>query len=306
MDKMFASAGERPAAPPRPTTARHAPDLPAPSHKRAITRGFEDRPAPRDPAPNAIKDPMLTKHLRLFGWVGSSGPATVWLAEHLALEIPVVVKVLPREIARDADALERFRRDAVLLARLRTAHVVQVLDHGLASNGSAYIVMELLEGETLESALRRRRAFTVDHRIEILLQTGRVLVKARDLGIRCKDIQPHKLFLVDGETGPFVKLTDFAIDGETSARRADEANVVALGDLAWRCLAATETMPDALEEWLAHIAAPPGEDSGFPSVREAVAELEAIARGAGRASPDASEAREASPAADEPVSTWTS
>ena len=227
---------------------------------------------------------MVTQHLRLFSFIGASGRVTVWLAEHLALGMPVVVKLLPRELTENPEALERFWSEAAAIARLHSPHVLQVLDQGISSAGWAYSVVELLEGETIESALRRNGSISLPEAVEIIRQTGRVLAKARGVGVRCNDVAPQKVFLVDGEGGPFVKLTDFSLADDTMTPEADATNVAALGNLAWRCLASSPTLPAAVEDWLARAGGPLGPKS-FRSVRDLVdaleAALDAVNRGEG-------------------------
>ncbi len=79
---------------------------------------------------------------------------SVWLAQHLTLRSPVAIKLIDPEIAQNPEALSRFLREAQAAAALRSPHVVQILDHGV-DGGVPFIVMELLEGESL--AGRRER-----------------------------------------------------------------------------------------------------------------------------------------------------
>ncbi|MCT7423529.1 serine/threonine protein kinase, partial [Escherichia coli] len=77
-------------------------------------------------------------------------------AEHTVLEVEVAVKFLaPWQFRRDPKALERFRRAAAATARINSPHVLRVFDYGVLEDNTAYIVMELLEGETLGERLQR-------------------------------------------------------------------------------------------------------------------------------------------------------
>ncbi|MBL8739781.1 MAG: serine/threonine protein kinase [Myxococcales bacterium] len=186
----------------------------------AGTIGFEDGTFDSTRAPageGLVPGAMLSPSIRLFRPLGEGGMGSVWLAEHLALGTPVAVKFLHRSLVQNEACGARFRREALAAARIRSPHVVQILDQGV-NDGLPYIVMELLEGETLEAAIERRGRLSLNETIEIVRQVGRVLAKAHDLGVAHRDIKPDNLFLIEGEMEPFVKVIDFGI-----AKSGDDA-----------------------------------------------------------------------------------
>ena len=186
----------------------------------AGTIGFEDSAFDSTRAPTGeglAPGAMLSPSIRLFRPLGEGGMGSVWLAEHLALGAPVAVKFLHRSLVQNEACGARFRREALAAARIRSPHVVQILDQGV-SDGLPYIVMELLEGETLEAAIERRGRLTISETAEVVRQVGRVLAKAHDLGIAHRDIKPDNLILIEGEMEPFVKVIDFGI-----AKSGDDA-----------------------------------------------------------------------------------
>jgi len=81
---------------------------------------------------------------------------SVWLAEHLALNSWVAVKLMDPSIASTVEGAERFKREAQAAASLRSAHVVQVLDYGVHEN-TPFLVMELLQGQSLADCLEREK-----------------------------------------------------------------------------------------------------------------------------------------------------
>jgi len=168
---------------------------------------------------------MLSPSIRLFRPLGEGGMGSVWVAEHHALGTPVAVKFLHRSLVQNDSAATRFRREAAAAARIRSPHVVQILDQGV-SDGLPYIVMELLEGETLEASLTRRGPIGLAETVEIVRQVGRVLAKAHDLGVAHRDIKPDNLILIEGEMEPFVKVIDFGI-----AKTGDDAGRVTTAGL---------------------------------------------------------------------------
>lgn len=97
---------------------------------------------------------ILAGRYRLLHQLGKGGMGSVWSAEHLALHSLVAVKLLDDQIARNPDAVERFRREAQAAAALRSAHVVQVLDYGVDGT-TPFLVMELLKGEDLAARLQK-------------------------------------------------------------------------------------------------------------------------------------------------------
>ena len=98
---------------------------------------------------------LLDHRYRLIRPVGQGSQASVWVAEHLALTTHVAVKLIDPELAKKESARERFRREATAAAQLRSAHVVQILDHGIDGD-QPYIVMELLDGDGLFERLAHR------------------------------------------------------------------------------------------------------------------------------------------------------
>lgn len=99
---------------------------------------------------------MVTSNVRLVRPLGEGGMGSVWVADHLSLRTTVVVKFMARELANSPDASARFSREAAAASQVKSPHVVQMLDHGVSSDGAPYIVMELLEGKDLEAYLRER------------------------------------------------------------------------------------------------------------------------------------------------------
>src|SRR5688500_9695524 len=100
---------------------------------------------------------LVTPNVQLSHELREGGMGTVWVAKHLTLDTTVAVKFVSAELARGGDqVLERFRREAKAAAKLKSPHVVKTLDHGVTADGVAYIVMEMLEGETLSEHLAKR------------------------------------------------------------------------------------------------------------------------------------------------------
>ncbi|WP_437588809.1 protein kinase domain-containing protein [Sorangium sp. So ce1000] len=153
---------------------------------------------------------VLSERYRLIRPVGQGAQAAVWVAEHLALGTQVAVKLIDPELAKQEDARERFRREATAAAQLRSAHVVQIIDHGIDGE-QPFIVMELLEGEDLFDRLARRRRLSLQETSKIMTQVARALTRAHGAGIVHRDLKPENFFLCANEDDEIVKILDFGI-----------------------------------------------------------------------------------------------
>jgi serine/threonine protein kinase len=143
----------------------------------------------------------------------------VWLARHRTLGEEVAIKLLKRPpwsgdyFEDHSTSAARFRLEAQVAARLsrKTKHIVRVTDHG-EERGLAYLVMEYLEGTTLEARLSDGPPMTVDEIVEIVTQLGRALECAHGEGVVHRDLKPANVFLTADEEGQLlVKVFDFGI-----------------------------------------------------------------------------------------------
>ncbi len=134
----------------------------------------------------------------------------IWRAEHLALQAPVAVKLIDPDAVNDEQAMARFLREAKAAATLRSPHVVHIMDYGM-DDGLPFIVMELLEGETLAQRLRRRGRLTPAETARIATHVGRAMSRAHDAGIVHRDLKPENVFLVSNEDEEIAKVLDFGV-----------------------------------------------------------------------------------------------
>ncbi len=139
---------------------------------------------------------------------------TVWLAEHVMLGRQVAIKVLHREASARAELVERFFNEAKAATAISDPGIIQIFDFGLNTDGHAYIVMELLEGESLDQRLRRMSKLPLASSLRILRQVASSLGAAHRRGIIHRDMKPDNVFLVrDPEVagGERTKILDFGI-----------------------------------------------------------------------------------------------
>jgi serine/threonine-protein kinase len=138
----------------------------------------------------------LSRRFRIVRRLGAGAMGTVFLAEQIAVgNRPVALKVLNRKLLDDPDFLLRFQNEAASTGRIHHANVVTIYESGQADDGTPYIAMEFLEGESLRQALARRGALPVAEVAEILQQTARGLNAAHKLGIIHRDLKPDNIFL---------------------------------------------------------------------------------------------------------------
>jgi serine/threonine-protein kinase len=153
----------------------------------------------------------ISENIRLVSLLGTGGMANVWIAEHAGLGTRVAVKFMSGELANYPECVARFGQEARLAARIRSAHVVNVLDYATTPDGLPYIVMELLLGTDLEMRFRNRVALSFEDSSRVLVQICKALAKVHAFGIVHRDIKPDNVFLSENDGKLFVKVLDFGI-----------------------------------------------------------------------------------------------
>jgi eukaryotic-like serine/threonine-protein kinase len=158
---------------------------------------------------------IVRQGLRLVRPLQEGAMGSLWVAQDEGLGHQVAVKFIARELLRDDTALKRFERESRLAERLRSPHVPVGYGRGETQDGTPYLVMELLAGETLEQRLARAGRLEHDEVVTILDQAARALDEAHELGIVHRDIKPANIFLEEGARTQ-VKVLDFGM-----AKRVD-------------------------------------------------------------------------------------
>src|SRR5262245_31351188 len=120
---------------------------------------------PKGFGPGTIIDGRAT----LVRLLGRGGMGEVWAAQHLTLHNEVAIKILSREFAADTEAVARLSREARSIAKIKSPYVVQIYDFGV-HQGSPYLIMELLEGETLMDRIKRQGRFSLEEVQQIITQ----------------------------------------------------------------------------------------------------------------------------------------
>lgn len=153
--------------------------------------------------------------------IAGGGMGEVWRAHDEVLDRPVAVKMLHAGLSDDPDFLERFRTEARNAVKLSHANIAQVHDYG-EDDGSAYLVMELVEGDPLSSIIRARAPLSPADTVALLVQAATALDAAHVKGIVHRDVKPANIVVTPDGTA---KLTDFGIAralGSAGMTRAGE------------------------------------------------------------------------------------
>jgi len=156
-------------------------------------------------------------HYKIISQIGAGGMGVVYQAKDQKLGRDVAIKVLPEEFAKDAERVARFQREAKLLASLNHPNIAAI--YGLEeSNGTHFLVMELIEGQTLDDRIKSG-AIPVEESLKLALQIAEALEAAHEKGVIHRDLKPANIKVTpDGK----VKVLDF---GLAKAFAGDSENI---------------------------------------------------------------------------------
>ena len=149
---------------------------------------------------------------RISRHIGSGGNSHVFAAEHLRLGKSFAVKLLRTELHGSGRAVQRFRREARVVARLQSEHIVSVIDCGVLADQTPYLVMDLLQGEDLRSLLGREGLLPARRAVQIVIEACRGLTVVHEAGLVHRDLKPENLFITRRANGEdWCKVLDFGI-----------------------------------------------------------------------------------------------
>jgi serine/threonine protein kinase len=155
---------------------------------------------------------MIADKYRLDRLLGRGGMGAVYAGTHVDLDRPCAIKLLLSDFTSDADALERFRREARAAARLNHPNVADTYDYGVLTDGGAYIIMELVEGQTLREYMDAAGPIPISEAAEIARQVADGIDIAHRSGIVHRDLKPSNIILTrDHQEQLQAKVVDFGV-----------------------------------------------------------------------------------------------
>ena len=169
---------------------------------------------PQSPVAGPQPGDIIAGRYRLERELGRGAMGMVWAAMHTTLGQRVAIKLIATDKAQSGEARQRFGLEAKAAARLRSRHVVQVYDDGETPDGTPYIVMEYLDGQTLEERLEAQRDMGLGEAVRIATHIGRALARAHAQGVVHRDLKSGNIFIAktdDDELGWVAKVLDFGV-----------------------------------------------------------------------------------------------
>jgi serine/threonine-protein kinase len=177
-----------------------------------------------------LKDPRIGTTINgryvLEAVLGEGGMATVYRARHALVDRPCAVKILNPALARDKLVRERFRREAKSAKKIAHPNVIDIFDEGDTGDGTAFMVMELLDGEPLDNIVTKG-PMPLQRALPIMIQVARGIARAHDLEVIHRDLKPENIYIAHRRDGSdLVKLLDFGI-----ARSAQDSRLTGVGEV---------------------------------------------------------------------------
>jgi len=154
---------------------------------------------------------ILDGKYRIVRVLGVGGMGSVYEGENTRIHRRVAIKVLHAEVAKKAEIVQRFEREAQAAGRIGSEHIVEVLDLGNLPSGERYMVMEFLDGVSLTDRIKQQGHLPPEVLAPLLAQLLAGLGAAHEAGIVHRDLKPDNVFLVRRASGDFVKLLDFGV-----------------------------------------------------------------------------------------------
>jgi serine/threonine-protein kinase len=174
---------------------------------------------------------VIAGRYRLTRSLGGGSMGSVWLAEDRTLGTEVAIKIIGERVVRDRNARARFDREAHIVAKLTSRHIVRVFDYGETDAGELFMVMEHLVGESLRDRLRARKRLSVEETARMLAQLCRAAHRAHEVGLVHRDLKPENIFLAREDEDEIVKVLDFGLAKATDPLQTGGADPTRTGAL---------------------------------------------------------------------------
>jgi serine/threonine-protein kinase len=204
----FPTPEQLPTERPPPTRApRSSPNNPPPKPVVA----HDDSPVSSHPGDKYLGCTIDNRY-KVESLLGEGGMGMVYQCRHKIIDKRVAMKILRADLARDREVTERFLIEARAASSIGNEHIIDISDFGQLPDGSAYFVMEFLEGKPLSAEVDGAQPLLADRIIRIAMQLCDGLDAAHNANIVHRDLKPDNIYLVKrGSEADFVKILDFGI-----------------------------------------------------------------------------------------------
>lgn len=179
-----------------------------------------------DPSGDALLGSVVDGRYEVQSVLGEGGMGTVYRVRHKALERPLALKALRRDLSKDADLPTRFIQEAKAAAAVEHPNVVQITDFGTLPTGQPYFVMELLEGEALSHIIRDTGRISSSRAVGIAIQIAEALGAAHAAGVIHRDLKPDNVNVRATGHHDVVKVLDFGLAKVAGTSRLTRAGMV--------------------------------------------------------------------------------
>lgn len=155
---------------------------------------------------------IIAERYQLLGVIGEGGMSTVYRVHDAVLDKTLALKMLRKEFALNETSIKRFEQEARAVRSLTHPHLATVYDHGRTEDGSPYLVMDYIEGDSLSQLLKKEIFLDIPRALAISLQICTAVSYAHEHGVIHRDLKPDNIILTNAGTDfDFVKLIDFGI-----------------------------------------------------------------------------------------------
>jgi serine/threonine-protein kinase len=182
---------------------------------KPLADGLDACPECSVESPDPLIGTLIGERYRILALLGQGGMGSVYRAEHVVLKKELALKVLHPELSRLEDVARRFEREAQSASRLTHDAIILVTDFGRSASplgNILFLVMELLQGQSLKDLLRERGRLPAPEALAIARQILSALVHAHAAGVVHRDLKPDNIQLIEkGGRRDFVKILDFGI-----------------------------------------------------------------------------------------------
>lgn len=171
------------------------------------------------------------RRYRILSCLGKGGMSVIYKAKDLMLDRIVAVKVLASERVLDPNSMARLQREARSAANLRHPNIVNVYDFEVSQDGHPYLVMEYIDGRTLQDVISREGRLSERRTLDIFIEACQAFEHAHENGIIHRDIKPSNIMLFRHESKERVRIVDFGIAKSVSPESICGADITQSGEV---------------------------------------------------------------------------